>query len=252
MKIHLTVVIIAILLLVSIAFPREQTVNANFSGYVVGDTDGKHIVLSVDITPLLETTCLTVRLKWDGNIFSLENHNVSSDDANIKEFEDGIVFYFSRGTQKIELTLRPISSIPFDAPISMDVFTLPSPKDNASAHLPSVSALHREISLGSENSSDNIDIVPQDIVLRQNSPNPFNSSTVLEYGIPQKADVRFSIYDVMGREILNIVSGERDAGFYRVNWNGKDFQGNSVPSGIYFAKLEADHKTQIVKMQFLK
>ncbi|MCD6594414.1 T9SS type A sorting domain-containing protein [bacterium] len=252
MKIHFTVVIVAMLLFVSIAFPREQTVNANFSGYVVGDTDGKHIVLNLDITPLSETTCLTVRLKWNGNIFSLEHHNVSSDNANIKEFEDGIVLYFSQGAQKIELTLIPINSIPFEAPISMDVFTLPSPKDNTSAHLPSVSALHKEISLDSENSSDNIATVPQDIVLRQNLPNPFNSSTVLEYGIPQKSDVRLSIYDVMGREICNLINCEMNAGFYRASWNGKDSHGSSMSSGIYFVKLKVGDEMRTMKMQFLK
>lgn len=75
---------------------------------------------------------------------------------------------------------------------------------------------------------------PAGYSLGVNYPNPFNSSTWMEYSVPWQSVVTLKIVDVLGREVATIFSGERGAGKYRAEWNaGKN------PSGVYFYRLFA-------------
>ncbi len=253
MRIYSIIAVVAVLFFVSIAIPQqENSIDANLTGYIINDMDGKHIVLNIDIMPKTELSCLTVKIDWDGNAFLLEKSNTSCQNSEIKEFDGGIIFYFSDGTQKIELTLRPNDAIRSNVPISLDVFASTMVNTEKISHSPKILLLHKEISLSGEDDLGDIAFVPKEVALRRNSPNPFNSSTVLEYDIPKNCNVHLAIFDVTGREVCKLVDGSVNAGFYQTYWDGTNSRGNYVSSGIYFAKLEADHKTQIVKMQFLK
>jgi len=87
----------------------------------------------------------------------------------------------------------------------------------------------------------------QEYKLSQNYPNPFNPSTTIEYNIPEQSMVTVTIYDVVGREIEQIYSGEQAAGTYSVQWNAANYA-----SGIYFYKLAANNFVQVKKMLLLK
>jgi hypothetical protein len=71
--------------------------------------------------------------------------------------------------------------------------------------------------------------------LLQNRPNPFNPSTVIGYNLTSDAYVTLKIYDVLGREVANLVDGKLEAGSFEVSWNASDF-----PSGAYFYTITAD------------
>ncbi|TAK93745.1 T9SS type A sorting domain-containing protein [Patescibacteria group bacterium] len=75
---------------------------------------------------------------------------------------------------------------------------------------------------------------PTGYQLSANYPNPFNSSTWIEYSVPYQSSVTLKVMDVLGRELATLVSGERGAGRHRVEWNA----GRS-PSGVYFYRLVA-------------
>ncbi|MFA7290504.1 MAG: T9SS type A sorting domain-containing protein, partial [Melioribacteraceae bacterium] len=102
--------------------------------------------------------------------------------------------------------------------------------------------------------SDVIDDKPLSISysLEQNYPNPFNPTTSINYSIPKGGNVRLEIYDSLG-EIVNIVKDSYDnAGNYTITWTGKDSNGNSLASGIYFYRLVTNGFTQVRKMILLK
>ena len=89
--------------------------------------------------------------------------------------------------------------------------------------------------------------------LLQNYPNPFNPSTVIEYDIFKSADVTIKIYDNLGKEIFSLLNNiYQNPGTYTLNWNGKDNKGRSVPSGLYYYKLESGNKSVTKKMILLK
>jgi hypothetical protein len=83
--------------------------------------------------------------------------------------------------------------------------------------------------------------------LEQNYPNPFNPSTTLAYSIPQESQVSLKIYDVMGREVVELASGKQTAGSYSV-----EFDASSLASGTYFYKLTAGEFVSVKKMVLLK
>ncbi len=77
-------------------------------------------------------------------------------------------------------------------------------------------------------------IIPSVFSLSQNYPNPFNPTTSIQYALPQEGRVNIKIFDLTGREIMNLVNNEvKAAGTYDVKFNGSNFA-----SGVYFYRIE--------------
>lgn len=89
--------------------------------------------------------------------------------------------------------------------------------------------------------------VPTEFSLSQNFPNPFNPSTVIEYGIPEDGDVQLRVYDLFGQEVTRLAEESKHAGTYQVS-----FDGSSLPSGVFVYRLEWDGKVITRKMTLLK
>ena len=82
--------------------------------------------------------------------------------------------------------------------------------------------------------------VPGRVVLHQNTPNPFNPVTKIRFSLPQRSQVELKIYDIAGREVKTLVSGELDSSNnHEYSWFGKDDSGDEVGSGVYFYRLNA-------------
>jgi hypothetical protein len=94
--------------------------------------------------------------------------------------------------------------------------------------------------------------VPQSFLLKQNYPNPFNPETTIELDVPENTFVEVDIFNILGKKIATILRQQVTAGAYKTSWDGKDSQGNDVPSGIYFAQARMSGRTQIIKMALLK
>jgi hypothetical protein len=88
--------------------------------------------------------------------------------------------------------------------------------------------------------------------LSQNYPNPFNPETTIKYQVAEKSHVRISVYNLMGQSVATLVDKEQVQGAYSVAWNGKDFKGNHVPTGIYFVKMTAGSFEQLRKMTLIR
>ena len=98
--------------------------------------------------------------------------------------------------------------------------------------------------------------IPLVNLLEPNYPNPFNPSTTLQFSLREAAHIELSVYDLHGREVANIAGGEWAPGFHSATWNGIDDKGQSVASGVYFARLSIQGKSNseiiVQRMMLLK
>lgn len=89
-------------------------------------------------------------------------------------------------------------------------------------------------------------------MLYQNYPNPFNSTTTINYQLTVGSEVEITIYNVAGQQIRTLVKETRPAGYYEVEWDGKDNTGREVASGVYIYRLKAGNYIQSKKMLLLR
>jgi len=99
----------------------------------------------------------------------------------------------------------------------------------------------------STNIQDEVSEVPSEFVLSQNYPNPFNPTTSIEFSLPQAANVNLSVYDVIGRRVAVLVSGQMTAGRHNVNFNA-----SNLPSGMYLYRLTTPSGAITQKMILMK
>jgi hypothetical protein len=83
--------------------------------------------------------------------------------------------------------------------------------------------------------------------LYQNYPNPFNPTTTIEFDIPERANVKLVVYDILGREVETLIDKELEPGKYKVN-----FDATNLPSGVYFYTLRTPKFTKTNKMLLIK
>jgi len=94
--------------------------------------------------------------------------------------------------------------------------------------------------------------LPSAYVLHQNYPNPFNPSTVIEYSIPRRSQVEITLYNLLGQKVKTLVDKAEPAGNYSAYWNGTDYSGKPVASGVYLYRLKAGDFVETRKMILLK
>ena len=113
---------------------------------------------------------------------------------------------------------------------------------------PDMGALESSSTVSLEGSN----LLPDEFVIYQNFPNPFNPSTTISYALSEQSMVHLTVFDLRGRELVTLQNDMQTAGNYKLQWNGKDQLGNPVSTGVYFARLEAGEFSQTIKMLFLK
>ncbi|MCP5062250.1 MAG: T9SS type A sorting domain-containing protein [Ignavibacteriae bacterium] len=89
--------------------------------------------------------------------------------------------------------------------------------------------------------------IPSEYFVAQNFPNPFNPTTTISYQLPKASNVILKIYDVLGKEVAELVNENKSAGKYNVS-----FDANNLPSGLYFYKIQAGEFTETRKMLLMK
>ena len=89
--------------------------------------------------------------------------------------------------------------------------------------------------------------VPSSFQLSQNYPNPFNPSTTIFFTIPKRSLVSLNVFDVLGKEVAALVSGEMPTGSYSRTWNAA-----TMPSGVYFYRLQSGSFTETKKLVLIK
>ena len=104
-----------------------------------------------------------------------------------------------------------------------------------------VDGIYREdgtLIYGSMGSLDEISL-PESFTLYQNYPNPFNPVTTIRYDLPEQSHVTIVIYDIMGRQVKELVNAAVVSGYYKVVWDGMDSFGKPVAAGMYLCQIMA-------------
>lgn len=99
---------------------------------------------------------------------------------------------------------------------------------------------------------EEINPFPQQFILYDNYPNPFNAQTVIEYQLPQAGSVKLMVYNLLGQEMKTLINKNHEAGRFNLIWDGKDNLGQAVPSGVYFYRIRAEGFTETKKMLLLQ
>ena len=94
--------------------------------------------------------------------------------------------------------------------------------------------------------------LPKEFNVESNYPNPFNPSTTIKYGIPERAEVTVKVYNILGQNVAKLVNETKAPGFYTVR-----FEASGLASGLYIARLVAEGGSgeqfvKELKMQFIK
>ncbi|MCH8013012.1 MAG: T9SS type A sorting domain-containing protein [Candidatus Marinimicrobia bacterium] len=66
----------------------------------------------------------------------------------------------------------------------------------------------------------------------KNYPNPFNPNTTISFDLSEARNVELVIYDILGREVITLISSQHIAGQHKGVWNA-----SNVASGVYFYRL---------------
>ena len=88
---------------------------------------------------------------------------------------------------------------------------------------------------------------PSKYSMEQNYPNPFNPTTSIQFSLPKNEVVSIKIYDMLGKEVANVMNEFKNAGTYEVNFNA-----SALNSGVYFYKMNAGSYSSIKRMVVLK
>jgi len=89
--------------------------------------------------------------------------------------------------------------------------------------------------------------IPTKFTVDQNYPNPFNPTTTIQYSLPEAAQVRLEVYDVLGKQVAVLVSEQQEAGHHEVVWDG-----SYAASGVYFYMVQAGDSKAVKKMLLVK
>ncbi len=94
--------------------------------------------------------------------------------------------------------------------------------------------------------------LPLGFSLREAFPNPFNPTTTIAFTLPSVEQTTLAVYDITGRMVRTLVSGQMTAGSHAARWDGRDEQGRPVSSGVYYSRLISGSNAATVKMLLLK
>jgi subtilisin family serine protease len=98
-----------------------------------------------------------------------------------------------------------------------------------------------------ESASETIETLPTEFNLSQNYPNPFNPATTISFALPSDNHISLKVYDILGKEVANLVDDYRSAGSYSVN-----FDASNLSSGIYVYKIQAGNFVDAKKLVIQK
>jgi hypothetical protein len=89
--------------------------------------------------------------------------------------------------------------------------------------------------------------IPRDFVLHQSFPTPFNPAAIIRFELPRPSDVRLSVFDIVGHEVLVLVKERKEAGVYEVTLDC-----SRCASGVYVYRLQAGEFVQSKRLVLVK
>ena len=109
-----------------------------------------------------------------------------------------------------------------------------------------------DLDLFYSNLSTNSSFAPANYTLFQIYPNPFNNRTIFQFKIEDFSPVTLTIVNVLGQHITTVVNRDLNTGEHKFSWDGTNYNGKALPSGIYFAILKGNSGVEVQKIVLLK
>ena len=98
--------------------------------------------------------------------------------------------------------------------------------------------------------------LPREFALRQNYPNPFNPSTTIPFAVPIMdggiAPVSVEIFNTLGQRVRTLLDDVVESGYYRMRWDGRNGNGQTMGTGVYFYRVRIGEMVQVRKMTLVK
>ncbi len=92
-----------------------------------------------------------------------------------------------------------------------------------------------------------VDNLPSEFSLGNNYPNPFNSSTIIDYALPEASHVTIEVYNVLGQRVETLVDEYKEAGYHSVS-----FGSTNLATGMYLYRIQANEFSKANKMLIVK
>ena len=148
-----------------------------------------------------------------------------------------------------------LASLP--ATISFGLGALDIPGTSMSPEILNVACSYPDTSEMVSFSTTNLGVIAQDGIpvqynLSQNYPNPFNPSTKISFDLVNPGQTTLIVYNLLGQKITTLINHGMDAGHHSLEWNGLDFSGQPVSSGVYFYELRSEKYIARKKMLLLR
>jgi flagellar hook assembly protein FlgD len=96
------------------------------------------------------------------------------------------------------------------------------------------------------------DILPEEIEIISNYPNPFNPETTIEYSLAKAGFVNLDIYNITGQKVRTLGSRPMTPGTHAAIWDGTNDSGHAVSSGVYIARIVMGEKVAARSMMLVK
>ncbi|UCE17172.1 MAG: FG-GAP repeat protein [Gemmatimonadota bacterium] len=216
-------------------------------GDVVGMA-GRAVIVPVSVSTEQDVAGLLLRFRYDQEVLvagevELTARSEGMDVSSKVIGDDLVVFVFGQEGEAIEAGAGAVVRVPFT--ISSQI------GDEIEVEMvePVVFTVDEAISFshGSMFVIKSGDLVPVEYSLAQNYPNPFNPVTSIAFGLPEDAKVTFTVYNVLGQEVTELVNGDLEAGYHTIVWDA-----HTMASGVYFYRIEANDFTAIRRMILMK
>lgn len=193
-------------------------------------------------------TCIQVDESYEGQLVGI--HNVSIEGWTDKA-DTSFDAMITDGTADLMLIIHEQTDIdgndePSDGGTT-NIIGIVSQIDEDAPYLDGYCIMPRSMADFSVTAIEQISRPISSLELYQNYPNPFNPVTRISYRLDKTRDVKVTICNVLGQEIVTIKKKNQSAGVHYIEWNGE-----SVPSGIYFCVMTAGENRHIRKMVLAK
>jgi len=94
--------------------------------------------------------------------------------------------------------------------------------------------------------------LPTVFALHPAYPNPFNPITQIRFDVPSTCMIHLEVFDVLGRPVRTMVAGECAPGYYALEWDGRNDNGQNMGTGIYFIKMRTSEYQHLEKCTLIK
>lgn len=219
----------------------------------MGATGGNHVFA---INNLVSGKTIGGFKMFGGNSVVANNLLYNNLDQDFIGFRDSVEIYDNITTQDPlldEITLRPGQNSPcIDAGLAKLILdgetVIEIPAEEYSGSAPDIGALESNypVSVGGSPAS-----VSDNHYIRS-YPNPFTLSTKISFYLPQSGHVKVDIYDMCGRSINTLGGGLMEKGIHTIKWFAKDRNGNTLPGGIYIARMHTGDIIRNTRMLLLQ